>query len=529
MSSPDFAELHGISGTPVAKRCALLSSPAKRELLWFIQAMSLEPGGLRGLAKGLIEMFPERLDAEAAASHDPDTIDAALGAAVSGKASSGLPAPSQADRKARCMKMALGRKGFEDYWSHGPDSMEEFLVDLCINPRLTIRFPGEPEAETEEAENELAKDKFPELKAHDFRVAGLEYFKDIAGALAEYKRRYEEGAAGRICHTAISQKVWAELDAARESRSMILIDGLEGRGKTEAVRAWCNCHLGLARFVTLDGTSTKTTQFREIARALGVGHGVSRKVSEMQAGVKEVLRISGLMLVIDEAHFFFNQGPRVYTRPEMLDWIDTAICNQGLPIALVTTPQFMQCMGRAAEQVGWNYRQFKRRCKRYLRLPENNSREDIEAVARWLMPDADAAMIKLAVGYEAICKRDLSAIGDVAREARLIAEKDAGEAKLKFEHVKQAIHGVLIASDVPWAEMERRVQQSKRAGLARRGGDAAQELGLEAPGASAPITPAVRPHDATEMAPRRPGGNRQPAPTGPPGRIALQEPVGAPD
>ena len=63
MSSPEFAELRAISGTAVAKRCALLVSPAKRQLLWFIQGMSLAEGGLRNSRGELVKMFPKRLDA----------------------------------------------------------------------------------------------------------------------------------------------------------------------------------------------------------------------------------------------------------------------------------------------------------------------------------------------------------------------------------------------------------------------------------------------------------------------------------
>ena len=117
-------------------------------------------------------------------------------------------------------------------------------------------------------------------------------------------------------------------------------------------------------------------------------------------------------------------------------------------------------MERAAGQVGWNYRQFRRRCKRYVRLPQKNTPEDIEAVARHLLPGSDKATIKQVVAYEALSKRDLSAVGDVVREAKLLAEED-GASKVTFEHVKRAIYEVLIVSDVPWAEMEKRLQHQK--------------------------------------------------------------------
>ena len=456
MSSPEFAGLQGISGTAVAKRCALLVSPVKRQLLWFIQGMSLAEGGLKKLGRELLKMFPERVDPSEFAILRRIDYDDAIEDQV----------------KQECRDVALGRQR-RGGWSNGPFSIEEFLVDLCINPRLKIPLK-QGELESSEFEVDLARDEFPELDEHEFHDAKLSYFKDVIGALVEYKRHYEEQAKAEFCLTAIGQQVWKQLDAALKSRTMVLLDGLEGRGKTEAVRAWCKCHLGVARFVSLDGTNTKTVHFRAFAQALGVGHGNSHKVSQMQANVKEVLRISGLMPVIDEAHFFFNQAPRMKTRPEMLDWIDTALCNPPLPVALITTPQFLLCMERAAGQVGWNYRQFRRRCKRYTRLPRKNTSEDIEAVTRHLLPGADKATVKQIMAYEALSKRDLSAVGDVVREAKLLAEED-GARKVTFEHVKRAIHEVLIVSDVPWAEMEKRLQQ--------------QKLGRKGLRASAPIVP----------------------------------------
>jgi hypothetical protein len=493
MSSPEFAELRAISGTAVARRCALLLSSGKRQLLWFVQGMSLAEGGLRKLARELLKMFPDRLILPSRRDVDWKTGE------------------SEKLTREECIQLALGRWPWPEdeehpYWP----SLEEFLTDLCINPRLRIRLKSGG-IETSEIDVDLAKDEFPELDERDFHDANLDYFRDICGALVEYKRRYEEKVKADCCVTAIGRQIWNQLDDALKTSTMSVIDGLEGRGKTEAVRPWCNCHLGEARFISLDGTSTKTTQFREFARALGVGHGYTRKVSEMQAGVKDVLRASHLMPVIDEAHFFFNQGPRMYTRPEMLDWIDTALCNPPLPVALVTTPQFMKCMERAAGQVDWNYRQFKRRCKRYCRLPAKNTPEDVEAVARHLLPKADRATIKQILAYEALSKRDLSAVGDVVRESKLLAEQE-GAAKVTFEHVKRAIHEVLLVSDLPWAEMEKRLQHQKLGRKAPR-----QTITVEPEGIQEP--PETRGRDILpRLSPGAASGNR----------MRFREPVAAP-
>ena len=227
---------------------------------------------------------------------------------------------------------------------------------------------------------------------------------------------------------------------------MVVLDGLEGRGKTEAVKAWCALHLGTARFVSLKGVTNKTTAFRDIAKALGIASSYTRTAPEMQARIEDVLKRSKLMLVLDEAHFIFNQSQRMYSRPELVDWIDTAICNQGIGIALVTTPQFIVCMTRAAYQVEWNYRQFRRRVARWTTLPATNSKADIKTVARSVFKNADAQMISKIAGYALLSKRDLSAVGDVAEEVRAMLGTD-DLSKATIRHIDQAIHEFLLPSD----------------------------------------------------------------------------------
>jgi hypothetical protein len=204
------------------------------------------------------------------------------------------------------------------------------------------------------------------------------------------------------------------------------------------------------------------------------------------------------MPVVDEAHFFFNQAPRMKTRPEMLDWIDTALCNPPMPVALLTTPQFLVCMERAAGQVGWNYRQFRRRCKRYTQLPFKNTPEDVEAVARHLLPGADKATIKQIMAYEALSKRDLSAVGDIVKEATLLAEKE-GAPSVAFEHVKRAMYEELIPRDVPFAEMEKRLQQQGRKHKAPRNAPPAAPEAVPEPPESLgrEISPRILPDMAT--------------------------------
>lgn len=425
MSSPEFAELHGISGVATSARAAILLHAAKKNLVWFIQGLSLVEGGLKRVARELVEMFPKRLR--------DDGQDIAL-------------------RQRR----GFSKHGFDEdgdpvpYIGASTPNLEEFLVDLCINPRIYFALPWE-DVDVSDIESDCAIEFIPGLSKGDFKKAELFYFRDIIGALFEYKKRYEARVCENFQLTAVAKKIWQTLDYALASHGMVLLDGLEGRGKTAAVKAYCEMHLGESRFVSLKGITSKTTAFREIAKALGIASSYTRTATEMQARIEDVLKRSRLLLVLDEAHFLFNQSRRMYSRPELIDWIDTAICNCGVGCALVTTPQFIVCMTRAADQVEWNYRQFRRRVKRWVKLPAANTEDDIKAVARNVFKKVPVAALDNIVGYALLSKRDLSAVGDVATEVRaMLGTDDLSNATLK--HVHSAIYDFLLPSDKTFLE-----------------------------------------------------------------------------
>jgi hypothetical protein len=465
MSSNEFAELRAVSGIAVSARAAVLISARKKNLLWFIQGLSLAEGGLKRVAKELIEIFPERIGTPE--MHDAQikpektypgelvaTVKKSLG--LMSEYSQTVPPPQRGAALIQlCQEFALRHRNHSETpvnynGERELPSLEEFLVDLCVNPRIYFPEPGE-KTDFSSVESDMAIEEHPELSRTDFTKARLFYFRDIVGALFEYQARYEAKAGNDFQLTAIGKKIWDTLDYALRSRGMVVLDGLEGRGKTEAVKAWCATRLGAARFVSLKGIASTRSAFREIAKALGIASSYTRKAPEMQARIEDVLKRSKLMLVVDEAHFLFNQSRRMYSRPELVDWIDTAICNQGVPIALCTTPQFIVCMTRAADQVDWNYRQFRRRVKRWEKLPASNSEEDIKAVARNVFKKADARIISKIAGYALLSKRDLSAIGDVASEVRAMLGSD-DLSKATLDHVHRAIYDFLLPSDKTFLE-----------------------------------------------------------------------------
>jgi hypothetical protein len=195
-----------------------------------------------------------------------------------------------------------------------------------------------------------------------------------------------------------------------------------------------------------------------------------------------------------------------------VDWIDTAICNQGVGIALVTTPQFIACMTRAADQVEWNYRQFRRRVARWTTLPAQNTEADIKTVARSVFKNADAQMVSKIAGYALLSKRDLSAVGDVADEVRAMLGTD-DLSKATIRHIDRAIHEFLLPSDDTFLKGMAAVRNTGRKHGRKIASNVPEKLepensqDEESQPASAPATRSIRP--AAEIGsdlPRRAGG-----------------------
>src|SRR5260370_10704204 len=135
MSSPHYAELRGIPGTAVAAKAQLYSDPCKRSLLFFLQSLSLKESGLRGVARRLLAKFSV----------------------------------------------------------YSEDQLADLLVELCINPKLIIRFSDERRVSSE-----------PSVL---FEV-------EVADALREFQERYQASIKADFELTTIGKGIIDTLDHA---------------------------------------------------------------------------------------------------------------------------------------------------------------------------------------------------------------------------------------------------------------------------------------------------------------------------
>ena len=83
----------------------------------------------------------------------------------------------------------------------------------------------------------------------EFSTAEMNHFRDVIGALLEFQTRYGEAAREQFAETAVSKPIFRTLARGLRSRKIVVVNGVEGIGKSFSAEAWCEQHLGEARFV----------------------------------------------------------------------------------------------------------------------------------------------------------------------------------------------------------------------------------------------------------------------------------------
>ncbi|MBA3960844.1 MAG: ATP-binding protein [Chthoniobacterales bacterium] len=400
MSSGTYTERRPIPFNVVAEKAAGYSSPADRRLLFWLQAMSMRPGGLFEFAGKLLAAFPS--SGQFASNILPDTVmlEESFSAYLAGS----------------------------DVCSADFDFVglvQKSLIRLCINPAVDLdSLRGIPRA-------------------------------GILEVLETYRLAQVTDLRANRVITSLGKVVHGCLDKGLATRRMVVIEGESGSGKTFEARAWCEEHLGEARFIDLTGITNRTGFFQKIGAALGIGI-CQQASSKLQAKIEGVLASTKLMLVIDEAHFLWPQHRRNHSSPELVDWVDTALVNSGVPVALIATDQFATLKARVEKQTGWTSAQFMHRTFRYTKLQERPSRTDLEAVTTHLLSmrwseDArswinsarsapvSTAAVKAIVGYAGSSFLPLPSVRSIVEEARFLAQNGNGRDIVGLRDVAEAL------------------------------------------------------------------------------------------
>lgn len=454
-SAPEFEQLRGVSGTAVALKAALQDTPPKRELLYFIQALSLRDGGLKRLVRELIEMFPDRIG-----SPTMHRVGCKPGKRLTlaqrveifeelNPASSLLNYFRESLAKNDCsiednFRLKKTAEDFRHDCHAQAESLDAFLEEVCCNPKLILasEFDSKQRADYQRRlSEETGENHLP-----DYRFCTLPYFHDILGALFEFQRRYAEQVRADYAETSIGKIVGDALDYAQETGRSALIEGNSGFGKTTAIKAWHEMHLGQSRYVQLSGITTRGAFLKRVARACGVANGDGLSMERIQGRVEDYLRRTKLLLIIDEGQYLWPQGKRITTHPELINWINTALYNEGVPFAISATKQFSLRRQVVENQTSWSSEQLRRRTRKVFPLPDAPTTDDLRLVARKLLGGLGETAVEFVAGYAMASRGYFQTITDAVDDAQLIARR-AGRERFTGRDLQAAVKEWRAPSD----------------------------------------------------------------------------------
>jgi hypothetical protein len=425
----------------VTKRCDLLA-PAERELVYFLQMLSWEEGGLAKVATDLIDRFPERI------------------ASSQMQALGNKPGQIYRAEQVRAVRAQLG--GWSEFLLRG-ETLGDGLIgadyDLANYDR---RHQRDEESEShplsypavrfwdycrEAANNNLASN-LEEIcldPSVTFEKAKPWYFPDLVTTLREYRQQWIQASISGHVVTEVGRRVFETLDFSLEERCLTVIDGIERIGKTYAAKKWCAMHPGVARYVEVPASTDDIGFFRAIASALGVSINLNSKAHELRSRVEAVLYSGHLMLVCDESHRLWPRSRYREAMPYRVEWVSHLV-NKKIPLALVTTPQFFESQKALKRRINWRDGQFTGRIAHYEPLPATLSEQDLTAVARSYLPEGNPAMIELLVSNAIISAKFLAGIETAVMRARFLARRE-GRTKLNGKDIQAAIKGSVMPSD----------------------------------------------------------------------------------
>lgn len=477
-SAPEFDVLRGLNGTAVAFKAALQDDSKPRELLYALQAFSLREGGLKRIARELVEMFPERVGTptmlkigckpgkrltkeqyraisdELYGNSGAEFWDAILDREPEEQPDVPPPAGAAAEFCQECQERCAG-------------NLHHFIEKLCCDPKMEISGQRDPSRHYRgvveivledarynlEANPKLARER-PDLVSaveakNNFCVAGLSDFQDVLGALYEYQRRHVERVRADFVETSISRIVFEAFDYVLETGRTALVEGNSGYGKTTALKACCDMHPGQVRYVQLSGITSRTAFIKRIADACGVANGGGMSTDRIQNRVEAFLKRTKLALIIDEGQYLWPQGKRITSHPELVNWLNTALYNEGVPFLISATRQFTLRRQAVEKQTDWSSEQSRRRTRKVFQLPDAPTTDDLQAVARKLLGnvgDLGESAVDFVVGYALTARGFFQTITDAIDDARLIAKR-AGRDRITSKDLKTAIYEWRAQSD----------------------------------------------------------------------------------
>ncbi|MCF7848943.1 MAG: TniB family NTP-binding protein [Kiritimatiellales bacterium] len=429
-SDPAFNEQ--LKASAVARKCSIMPDPSHRELCLFLQYASMQPGGLSAMAADFLKRYADRIGSPTMRKHSGlKTFDAAIVRAVREELGSlSFLLKGEADRVDPFGHETFAAENLSslDYYAGVVESVEEVRAR---HVREAESFPESYPATAfidycmEQAESGL-EDWLTAfcLDPYTTLTCPPGWFGELEQSLKDYMAdRRADALAGKVV-SSIGEQINDALDYAWEEKCLIHINGVARMGKTFQVKQWCKSHPGRVRYVQVPSGNDDISFFRSIARSLGTAAGSAMKTTQIKRQIEDAIQDSGIMLVFDESHYLFPQYKDVRSSPRRVNWVLTEIVNKGIPVAMITTPQFDISQKAIVNGSGWASEQLDGRIAYRLDLPTVLPSEDLIAIARHYLPRASSEVLQLLSAYARRSGKYLAGIEAGSKRSRFLARKE---------------------------------------------------------------------------------------------------------
>jgi len=452
-SSVEFEK--GLMGNLVAKRCSVIASRSDRSLIYFLQKLSHEIG-LKAVAEKLVADFPGQVCTPCMKRYgfrNGEIYNSDQVRSIRKEFGKGGPFREfllKGERSALAFFEEIIDEDDEDDWrTDTRESRKRAEARRKKSESYPDTYPASAFSEICESAAKGLEDNLKELclnPAICVESYSLWFFSDIIPTLLEFMAQWIESKNRGIVVTQIGREINETLDYTLQTRCLSIVDGLARSGKTFAAKAWCEANPGRARYVEIPSPADETGLYREICRALGISVSYASKARELRDRVEDTLRSGDLMLVADEAHYLWPQANKRDALPSRINWLMTGLVNRGVPVCLITTPQFMRAQKEVERKTYWTSEQLTGRIGHYTKLPDSIIDSELEAVTRSLLPEGDSASIRAIVTYANVSAKYVGGIVSAVKRAKYLAQKDKME-KVQYCHVYAAVFENALPSD----------------------------------------------------------------------------------
>lgn len=442
-SSPVFEK--GILGSDVAPRVALLATAEDVETVLFLQWQSWQPGGLEAFAERLRTRWPERL-----MPHELRLLTGQPERNVTDAELDRLPLdarpfellleqlfPPDEDeagdyhdedhawsRRRKKSRSSVGPRVFTVAYLVG--RCARYAEDLAGALKLACCCPEKPTP------------RGPVEPSTTLADAAPWYFPDVFECVRQMMAEHAQERLAPIACTSVATCLFNAFEDAGELRHMLLALGEHRIGKSTIARAWCNAYPGRARYVEIPEGNDDENFFRAFSKALGLASGASVQNRQMRDNLQRMLHRVPILLVCDNAAFFWPRSNRREALPKRIEWLTSTLVDHGVPVVLLAAPEFADDQRTIVKKTGWDLELFRSRVAETVYLSGKLSKQDVltigEHTLKGFSPDALEVIAKLVSTSE----RGMAVFEPTHRRASLIARRN-GRDVVKKQDVLAAI------------------------------------------------------------------------------------------